>query len=213
MNAMRIAGPAAPLLLLGAIAGALAFADEATKPSPPPQKGQAVATFAGGCFWSEQHDFEGVDGILSIRVGYTGGTVAHPSYEDVSTGHTGHREAVRITYDPKKVTYEQLVNHYFRHVDPVSGDGQFCDFGDEYRPFIFVGSAQEREIAARASKAVEAKMGQKVAVQIADAGPFWEAEEYHQDFARKNPGHYFAYRRGCGRDGRLAEIQKKLDAK
>jgi len=213
MNAMRIIGPFAPLLLLGIVAGALAFAEDTTKASPPPQKGQAVAVFAGGCFWSEQHDFDGVPGIVSIRVGYTGGKTAAPSYEDVSTGATGHLESVRITYDPKKVSYEALVKHYFRHVDPVSGDGQFCDFGDEYRPFIFVSTPQEQEIAQRESKAVEAKLGQKVAVQIAQAGPFWEAEEYHQDFAKKNPGHYFAYRRGCGRDARLAEIQKKLDAK
>jgi len=210
---MKVIGPFAPLLLLGAVAAALAFAEDAAKPSPPPEKGQAVAVFAGGCFWSEQHDFDGVQGIVSIRVGYTGGKTPHPSYEEVSTGSTGHVESVRITYDPKKVTYEQLVKHYFRHVDPVSGDGQFCDFGDEYRPFIFVSTPQEKETAQRESKAVEAKMGQKVAVQIAQAGPFWDAEEYHQDFARKNPGHYFAYRRGCGRDGRLAEIQKKLDAK
>jgi peptide-methionine (S)-S-oxide reductase len=187
-------------------------AGEGTRMAPPVAKGQAVAVFASGCFWCSESDFEKVEGVISVVSGYSGGAEQNPTYEQVSSGSTGHTESVRVIYDPKKVTYEQLLRHYWRHVDPLSGDGQFCDRGRQYRPAIFVSTQEERQSAERTRREVEQKLKQKVAVEILDAATFWEAEAYHQDFAKRNPARYQSYRLGCGRDRRVAEIVRLLDA-
>jgi methionine-S-sulfoxide reductase len=188
------------------------LAGEGTRQASPPAKGQAVAVFAAGCFWCSESDFEHLDGVIAAVSGYAGGKEQNPTYEQVSSGTTSHTESVRVIYDPKKVTYEQLLRHFWRHVDPLSGDGQFCDRGQQYRPAIFVSTKEERQSAERTRREVEQKLKQKVAVEILDAGAFWEAEAYHQDFAQRNPGHYQRYRLGCGRDRRVAEIVRQLDA-
>ena len=167
----------------------------------------ASAVFAGGCFWSMQHDMAPIPGVVSTEVGYTGGHVSHPSYEDVTTETTGHYEAVKVTYDPAKLSYAALVEHYWRRIDPTDAGGAFCDQGASYRSAIFVGTPDERRIA-EASKTVLANGRFKghVATQILPAATFWPAEAYHQHYADKNPVNYFRYRTGCGKDARLHQI-------
>jgi peptide-methionine (S)-S-oxide reductase len=144
--------------------------------------------------------------VLSTTSGYTGGTVANPTYRQVSFGGTGHAEAVEVVYDPAVVSYDALLDHFWHNVDPFVADRQFCDRGDQYRPAIFVHDAAQRA-AAEASKArVQARFTQPVVVEIADAGPFYRAEEYHQDYYQKNSAQYRFYRYGCGRDARLEAI-------
>ena len=192
-------------LLCGALAGA-AFAQ--TKPTPPAPAGTAKATFAGGCFWCVESDFDKVDGVISTTSGYTGGSVANPSYEEVSAKHTGHAEAVEVVYDPRKVSYEQLLQHYWHNIDPTTKDRQFCDVGSPYRTVIFVyGDEQLR--AARASKAALEKskpFKEAIVTDIVPAGPFYAAEDYHQDYYKKNPLRYKFYRTNCGRDERLKQL-------
>jgi peptide-methionine (S)-S-oxide reductase len=183
----------------------------ATETTPRPD-GNAVATFAAGCFWCTEADFDKVPGVISTTSGYTGGKVPNPTYRQVGSGTTGHAESVEIVYDPKVVTYNQLLDHYWHNVDPFSARGQFCDFGTEYRPVIFVHGAEQRK-AAEASKARIQKMFKEpVVVEIVDAGPFYRAEEYHQDYHVKNDAQYRFYRWGCGRDARLARIWGKRDS-
>jgi peptide-methionine (S)-S-oxide reductase len=167
-----------------------------------------TATFAGGCFWCVEADFDKVDGVISTTSGYTGGHVAHPSYEQVSAKHTGHAEAVEIVYDPSKVSYEQLLAHFWHSIDPTTRDRQFCDSGSPYRTAIFTHGEQQLA-AARASLAELEKsksFPEPIVTEILPAGPFYAAEEYHQDYYRKNPLRYRYYRAGCGRDARLAEL-------
>ena len=169
----------------------------------------AKATLAAGCFWCVEADFDKVPGVLSTTSGYTGGTVKDPSYERVSHGGTGHTEAVEIVYDPSKVTYEQLLEHFWKNVDPLTANRQFCDAGDQYRPAIFFHDEAQR-VAAEASKArVQRGFQQPVVVQIVAAAPFYRAEAYHQDYYKKNAVQYRYYRWSCGRDRRLAELAKK----
>ena len=145
-------------------------------------------------------------GVISTTSGYTGGRVANPTYRQVSDGITGHAEAVQIVFDPSVVTYEALLDHYWKNVDPFTANRQFCDVGSQYRPEIFAHDAAQRA-AAEASKArIQKRFRQPIVVAISDAGPFYRAEEYHQDYYRKNPVRYRYYRWGCGRDQRLAEI-------
>jgi peptide-methionine (S)-S-oxide reductase len=184
----------------------------ATQPLPataPP--GKAVAFFAGGCFWCTESDFEHVDGVLEVVSGYAGGAEKAPTYDQVSSGETSHAESIRVVYDPAKISYEKLVDAFWRSIDPVSANGQFCDRGAQYRSVIFYGTEQEKAVAERTKKEVETKLGAKVATQIVAAGPFWAAEAYHQDYAKRNPGRYHMYRTGCGRDRRVAEIRAALD--
>lgn len=200
------------VLLSSLVSCRASSAGEGTRMAPPVAKGQAVAVFAAGCFWCSESDFEHLEGVISAVSGYAGGPEQNPTYEQVSGGTTGHTESVRVIYDPKKITYEKLLQHFWRHVDPVSAEGQFCDRGHQYRPAIFAATKEERQLAERTRREVEQKLKQKVAVEILDASTFWEAEAYHQDFAQKNPGHYKSYRMGCGRDRRVAEIVRLLDA-
>ena len=165
-----------------------------------------TAVFAGGCFWSTEKAFEHLPGVLSATSGYAGGRVANPSYEQVGSGRTGHAESVQVVFDPARTSYGRLLDVYWHSIDPTSTDGQFCDHGTEYRAIVFYRDAGQRR-AAQASKAtVQARFTRPVTTQIARATPFYAAEEYHQDFADRNPGHYNSYRIGCGRDRRLREL-------
>lgn len=176
----------------------------------PPERGLAKATFASGCFWCTEADFDKVRGVVSTTSGYTGGWDANPNYRSVSSGRTGHAEAVEVLFDPGVVSYEALLDHYWHNVDPFYADHQFCDVGSQYRPEIFVGDGAQRA-AAEASKArVQARFkGQAIVVAITPAGPFYPAEGYHQDYYKKNSAQYRFYRYGCGRDDRLEEIWGK----
>ncbi|HEY7809046.1 MAG TPA: peptide-methionine (S)-S-oxide reductase MsrA [Allosphingosinicella sp.] len=167
---------------------------------------QEVAVFAGGCFWCTEADFEKVPGVLSAASGYTGGRVNSPTYKQVSAGGTGHYEAVRIVYDPAKVSFAALVRHYFRTVDPTDGGGQFCDRGDSYRTAIFAVGPAQRQQALAAKAEAERVLKRKLATPVLAAGRFWFAEDYHQDYYKKNPIRYSYYRTRCGRDDRLKEV-------
>lgn len=166
----------------------------------------AVATFAGGCFWCTESDFEKIPGVISATSGYTGGRVQNPGYEEVSAGGTGHAESVEVHYDPAKVTYAQLLHDYWRSVDPTVKDRQFCDTGNQYRTAIFVRTPEERKLAEASKAEVAKKLGTTVYTEIVDAGRFWPAEDYHQDYYKKNPIRYRFYRNGCGRDDRLKQV-------
>jgi len=200
-----------PRLLLGFVlmlaAVGLAHAQMALLPKPGP--GQAVATFAGGCFWCTESDFDHVPGVISTTSGYTGGHVANPTYEQVSAGGTGHAESVQVIYGPGKVSYQQLLTYFWHHVDPTVKDRQFCDVGHQYRTAIFVHNDEERKLAEASKKQVEADLKKPVYTEIAAAGPFYPAEEYHQDFYLKNPTKYKFYRWNCGRDQRLEQVWGK----
>src|SRR5467141_2360064 len=165
-----------------------------------------TATFAGGCFWSMERAFDQVDGVVSVTVGYTGGRVPHPSYELVSTGQTGHLEAVQVVYDARKLGYERLVDAFWHNIDPTQADGQFCDHGPEYHTAIFYRDTTQHRVAAASHRALERRFGQAIVTRIAQATEFYPAEDYHQHYYRKNPVRYGMYRVACGRDRRLREI-------
>ncbi len=187
-------------------AGAMAqTAQPAAKASPAASK-QAVAIFAGGCFWCVESDFDKVDGVLSTTSGYTGGTVKNPTYHQVSAGGTGHAEAVEIVYDPAKVTYQKLLDVYWHSVDPLTKDAQFCDHGRQYRTAIFYTDPEQKRLAEDTKTKVQAHFGKPVYTEIVPAGTFYKAEGYHQDYYKKNPIRYKFYRWNCGRDQRLEEI-------
>ena len=159
-----------------------------------------TAVFAGGCFWSMQHDMDPVPGVVSSVVGYSGGHLANPTYRDVVTETTGHYESIKVTYDPAKISYPQLVARYLRITDPTDGGGAFCDRGASYRPAIFVANADERRAAEQAIAQAQPKLKAKIVTQVLPLGPFYAAEDYHQHYARKNPEAYGEYRQGCGKD-------------
>jgi peptide-methionine (S)-S-oxide reductase len=167
----------------------------------------ATAIFAGGCFWCVEADFEKLPGVLSAESGYTGGRTANPTYAQVSGGGTGHAEAVRVTYDPARVSYPVLLDFFWRHIDPTVKDRQFCDVGNQYRSAIFFDSETQRK-AIETSKAAILKAGRirEIHTEIAAASKFYPAEEYHQDYYKKNPIRYKYYRASCGRDARVAEV-------
>lgn len=167
---------------------------------------EAIATFAGGCFWCMEPPFEALPGVSTVVSGYTGGTKENPTYEEVSAGGTGHAEAVLVRYDPAKLRYEDLLAVFWRNVDPTVSDRQFCDVGPEYRSAIFVHDASQRKAAEASRDEVAKRLGVLVQTEITDAGPFHPAEEYHQDYAKKNPLRYRYYRYNCGRDARLEEV-------
>ncbi len=170
--------------------------------------GTETAIFAGGCFWCVESDFDAVPGVVATISGYTGGRTENPTYKQVTYGDTGHREAVEIRYDPSKVSYEELVEIFWRSVDPTDAGGQFCDRGESYTTAIFAASPAQRT-AAEASKArIErsGKLGAPIVTPIENASAFYPAEEYHQDFYRKSPVRYKFYRYRCGRDARVGEL-------
>ena len=168
----------------------------------------ATATFAGGCFWCVESDFDTVPGVVETVSGYTGGTTANPTYKQVTEGGTGHREAVRIRYDPKQVSYERLLEIFWRSVDPTDGGGQFCDRGESYQTAIFAGNEEERRLAEASREALEQSMvlDAPVVTPIELAGEFHPAEDYHQDYYTKNPVRYRFYRFSCGRDSRVQQV-------
>lgn len=178
-----------------------AIAADASVPS-----GTATATFAGGCFWCMVAPFDQLDGVLSVTSGYTGGSVADPSYDQVSTGTTGHAEAVEIRYDPSKITYQTLLDVFWANIDPLTDDAQFCDVGNQYRTAIFYHDDNQRQLAEESKKAEAARLKAPIVTQVVAAGPYYPAEEYHQDFYKKQSEHYRRYREACGRDGRLKEL-------
>lgn len=187
---------AAALFAAGMLAGAQA--DEAT------------ATFAGGCFWCTEADFEKLPGVVRVQSGYTAGQKANPTYEEVSAGTTGHTEAVKVTYDPSKVTYARLVEYFWHTIDPTVKDRQFCDVGNQYRSGIYWQNEEERKVAeeSRAALIASGKF-REVHTEIAKASAFYPAEEYHQDYYKKNPIRYGFYRYRCGRDDRLEQLWGK----
>lgn len=173
--------------------------------------GSELATFAGGCFWCVESDFDKVEGVLSTVSGFMGGKTPNPNYKQVTAGGTGHLEVVQITFDPKKVSYQKLVDHFWKTIDPYDAAGQFCDKGDSYVTAIFAHSPEQRKIADATKAALVADNPLKLPIVTAihDASTFTAAEDYHQDFHTKNPVRYKYYRYGCGRDARLEAIWGK----
>jgi peptide-methionine (S)-S-oxide reductase len=188
-------------------AASLALGLAASAPAAPASE-RATATFAGGCFWCEETAFVDVPGVISVTSGFTGGQVKNPTYEQVSAGGTGHAESVQVVFDPGKVSYEKLLEIFWHNVDPTQANGQFCDHGNQYRSAIFYADEAQHK-AAEASKAkleADPRFAGKIVTQIVAASPFYRAEEYHQQFYKKNPTRYHEYREGCGRDARLRAI-------
>ena len=203
-------------LALALDASSLANLDARTVSEPAGLTGQTIpegakiATFAGGCFWCMEQPFDVLDGVVATISGYTGGKVKNPSYEDVSSGRTGHAESVQVVYDPRKVTYEQLLDVYWHNIDPTTPDRQFCDAGTQYRSAIFYNDEEQKRLAVASKDALVASGRFKTVVtQIEPAGPFYRAEEYHQDYYKKNPIRYAYYRAACGRDHRVEEVWGK----
>jgi peptide-methionine (S)-S-oxide reductase len=170
-----------------------------------------TATFASGCFWCTESDFEKVPGVIDATSGYLGGKTANPTYKEVSAGGTGHAEGVEVRYDPSKVTYQQLLDVYWKNVDPFDKGGQFCDRGDQYRPAIFYHNDEQKRLAEDSKAALEksGRFKDPIVVEITQASTFTKAEDYHQNYASKNPIQYLIYRHGCGRDARLQAIWGK----
>ena len=166
----------------------------------------AKATLAGGCFWCMEPPYDELDGVISTISGYIGGTKKNPSYEEVVTGTTGHTEAVQVTYDPAKITYEKLLEIFWRNIDPLTANAQFCDHGSQYRSGIFYHDEAQKKLAEASKKRVQSRFKQPVVTEIVRATEFYPAEDYHQDFYKKNPVRYKLYRYGCGRDQRLQEL-------
>lgn len=171
----------------------------------------AKAYFAGGCFWCMEEAFEKVDGVLTVVSGYMGGTVPNPSYEEVSAGRTGHAESVEVTYDPSKVTYQKLLDAFWRNVDPLTPNAQFCDHGSQYRAAIFYSTDEEKRLSEDSKRAIEQskRFPQPIVTQLVQASTFYPAEDSHQDYYKKNPLRYKYYKYGCGRAQRLEALWGK----
>jgi peptide-methionine (S)-S-oxide reductase len=193
-----------PALVLVAALLSASFAaragDEASAPA------EAVAIFAGGCFWCMEPPFDVLPGVISTTSGYTGGRAGNPRYEDVSAGDTGHAESVEVRYDPTKITYSELLDVFWHNIDPFAKDRQFCDRGDQYRSAIFYADDEQKRLAEDSKRALEEKLGKPFATKIERARRFYAAEGYHQDYYKKNPIRYKFYRYNCGRDQRLEEV-------
>lgn len=170
-----------------------------------------TAILAGGCFWCIESDYEKLDGIIEAESGYTGGHVENPTYKQVSSGGSGHIEAVKITYDANKINYSQILDYFWRHIDPTRDDGQFCDRGPQYRPAIFYLDETQKKIAERSTSEISKSkpFDDDIKVELIKASTFYSAEEYHQDYYKKNPLRYKFYRYNCGRDARVEELWGK----
>jgi peptide-methionine (S)-S-oxide reductase len=199
MNAARLLSMALMVALLAAM-GSAGHAAE-----------QAKAVFAGGCFWCMEEAFEKVEGVVSVTSGYMGGTKTNPTYEEVSAGNTGHAESVEVVYDPAKVSYQKLLDHFWKNVDPLTPNAQFCDHGSQYRAVIFYGNEEEKRQAEASKQAIEQskRFTEPIVTQIAMASKFYPAEDYHQDFYKKNPIRYKFYKTSCGRVNRLEMLWGK----
>ena len=190
------------------LASAAAWSSSATHKTSAPADGFATAIFAGGCFWCMEPPFDKLDGVISTTSGYTSGLRVNPTYEEVSAGKTGHTEALKIVYDPSKITYDKLLEVFWRNHDPLTANAQFCDKGSQYRAGIYYGNEQEKRLA-ESSKAALAQSGrfkQPIVTEIVAATPFYPAEDYHQDYYLKNPIKYKFYSTSCGRARRLKEL-------
>ncbi len=215
-SAQAIAATAKPGLVQDTAAAAIVDANAKTvaeakvveQSTKPARARIETALFAGGCFWSMERPFQHVPGVVATTVGYAGGHTKNPTYESVNTRTTGHTETVQVEFDPSKVTYAKLVDVYWHNIDPVTKDRQFCDGGNDYRTVIFTRDAAQAATATASKKALDASGHFKtpIVTEIVANAKFWRAEEYHQHFADRNPYHYNAYRRGCGRDARLHEL-------
>jgi len=196
-------------LVLGSLLSAILFTNSVQ--SEPTEKGLEIAIFAGGCFWCVEFDFDKVPGVVKTISGFSGGDLPNPTYKQVVTSNTGHREVVQVTYDPKKVTYAHLVSVLFHSVDPTDGGGQFCDRGHSYTTAIYVTTPEQKRIAEEVKKKLQESKVLKapIVTPIKHAGPFFPAEEYHQDFYRKSPVRYKFYRFNCGRNARLQALWGK----
>lgn len=194
------------ILGLGVMATATAVAQAPKAATAPPAT--AKATFAGGCFWCMEEAFESVAGVISATSGYMGGKTKNPTYEQVSSGRTGHAEVVQIEYDPKRVSYEKLLHAFWRNIDPTQSDGQFCDHGSQYRSVIFYYDEEQKRLAeaSRAALVKSKPFKGAIVTDITKAGEFYPAEDYHQDYYKKNPVRYKFYKTGCGRAARLKEL-------
>ena len=201
-----MSNPRAALIVLF-VAGAVSLSAQ------PPNTSLETATFAGGCFWCMEPPFDELDGVISTTSGYTGGATKHPTYGQVSAGVTGHTEAVQVLYDPLKISYAQLLDVFWRNIDPLAANRQFCDYGSQYRSAIFYHDGEQEQLA-RASKARLPglrRFTDPIVTEIAQATAFYPAEEYHQDYYEKNPLRYKVYRYGCGRDWRLKQLWGEPD--
>jgi len=165
-----------------------------------------TATFAGGCFWSMEHPFDQLDGVVSVTVGFMGGRTVSPSYEDVVTGRTGHLESVQVVYDARKVGYAKLLDAFWHNIDPFQVNGQACDHGPQYQSAVFYRDSVQQRLAEHSKRHLGLRFQREIVTQLRAAGPFYPAEEYHQHYYRKNPVRYGLYRTGCGRDRILAEV-------
>lgn len=196
-------------LLLGSLIGLCLIGSAQAEDGTSTDSGErAQATFAGGCFWCVESDFDKVEGVISTTSGYTGGDVKDPTYKQVSHENTGHYEAVRVIYDPSVVSYEELVDYFWRHIDPLDAEGQFCDKGSSYRSAIFTHNDDQEQIAVGSKMELEDsdRFEQPIATEILPLKTFYDAEEYHQDYYQKNPLRYKFYRTACGRDRRVQEL-------
>ena len=209
---MKLSQSTLVAIAAGTIAAGSAFvwsamADEG-RDAPPPSTNVESAIFAGGCFWCTEADFDKVDGVISTVSGYTGGTVENPTYRQVTSGDTGHYEAVEVTYDPAKVTYDELVDYYLHTIDPTDERGQFCDKGSSYRSAVFVETGDQREAVEAEIEEIEESgvLPGPVVTSVLDESTFWKAEDYHQNYYKTTPVKYRFYRQGCGRDARLKEL-------
>jgi len=204
------------ILGLGALAlaglGLAVNAQEATRPAPAQPPAKVATAWPGGCFWCMEPPFDKIDGVLSTTSGYTGGTKPGATYYEVSAGGTGHYEAVRIVYDPQKVSYDKLLEVFWRNHDPFDATGQFCDKGESYLPAVFVHDEEQRRLAEASKASVASRFPEPVATEIKPAAEFYVAEDYHQDYYIKSALKYKYYRYACGRDARLQEIWGKPGA-
>jgi peptide-methionine (S)-S-oxide reductase len=206
MKETRMCGRAALLTLVISVIIGTGSAKATAEPEPV-----AKAIFAGGCFWCMEEAFEKLDGVVSVTSGYTGGQVANPTYEQVSAGQTGHAESIEVIYGPAKVSYSQLLDAFWHNVDPLTSNAQFCDHGTQYRSAIFYRTEEERRLAEDSKRAIEKskRFSEPLVTEIVPAGTFYPAEEYHQDFHKKNPIRYKFYKYSCGRAQRLEELWGK----
>lgn len=202
-----------PAALISALWAPWAATPALAQEKPPPA-GQEAAIFAGGCFWCMEPPYDALPGVISTTSGYIGGGKRNPTYHEVSAGGTGHTEAVRVIFDPRKVSYEKLLDVFWQNIDPTVRDAQFCDHGSQYRTGIFTLGPEQKRLAEASKAKLEKSKPFKapIVTEITTAAEFWAAEDYHQDYYKKNPVRYKFYRTGCGRDSRLEELWGKAPA-
>ena len=205
---MRSRSFLAALLAVG-LMPLLAGTSMAQEIAPSPKATQQTAVFAGGCFWCMVHPYDSLDGVVSVKSGYAGGEAPNPTYEQVSAGGTGYAEAVEIVYDPAKIGYDKLLDVFWHNIDPLAKDRQFCDVGHQYRSAVFPQDEAQQKTAEAAKATIATRFDQPVQTTIEPGATFYPAEDYHQDYYKKNPIRYKFYRWNCGRDQRLAEVWGK----